>query len=319
MTRYDLDRAVAAIAARQAGAIARRQVLKAGGDDGYIHRRVRAERWRQWAPGVYLMAGVPPHPDRPVWLSLLAAGPGSVVSHQAAARLHRFPGFERDEGVALIVPHGDHHRIPGTFAHQIDDLEQRDVATIRRLQVTTPARTFVDLAVAASPERVRHAMEEMIVSDRITTGRVGAVLRRVARPGKPKLHVIGDILDELGPYRDGVPASALERKLVRAVLDADVGEPILQLPFPGRMPGRCRADVGLPPPMMIIEGDGRQWHARREAMAWDRRRDQVSGREGWHTSRFVWEQLEHEYDDVVDTIRTTYDVRMEQLGRRESA
>lgn len=315
MTNRSFDAAVVELAARQSGAIARWQVIdELDGSDTLIHRRLRSNRWQVALPGVYLLAGLPDHPLRRYWIAVLAAGPRAVLSHSSAAHLLRFPAFERTSRIELIVPHGRHHRIPGVMAHQIDDLDDRHTMTVDGLPVTNPARTFVDLPLTTSPGRIKEALEGMIVSRRITADRIGRVLGEVMRPGKPRLGVLVELLDLYGPGI-GVPESVLEAELVELTREAGILDFHVQCALPGEGRERCRSDIRIPDSMLLLEADGRRWHARWEAMAEDRRRDQDSSRAGHVTLRFTWEQIREERMRVVQSIRDTHAMRLRQLGR----
>ncbi len=67
--------------------------------------------------------------------------------------------------------------------------------------------------------------------------------------------------------------------------------------------------------MLILEIDGRSWHAREASMAKDRARDRVAARHGWQTLRILGEEIDDCPDAVIDDVRTAYAVRLEQLGR----
>ena len=68
--------------------------------------------------------------------------------------------------------------------------------------------------------------------------------------------------------------------------------------------GRERVDLAYPNERLIIEMDGRRYHAQLEAMARDRRRDQLALAAGWRTLRFTWWQITKEPAFVADIVRT---------------
>ena len=61
-------------------------------------------------------------------------------------------------------------------------------------------------------------------------------------------------------------------------------------------------DVAIPEAMVIVEADGRRWHARYDAMARDRRRDREVLRAGWVTVRFVYKDLVDDPDGAADEL-----------------
>jgi very-short-patch-repair endonuclease len=63
---------------------------------------------------------------------------------------------------------------------------------------------------------------------------------------------------------------------------------------------------------IILEADGRTWHARQQAFRRDRQRDNEAARVGWQTLRFPWEEVVHDPEDTAATVR---DVRAQRLSR----
>lgn len=182
MSSRAIDVAVAAVAARQAGVVVRQQVLAAGGTDRQISYRLRTGVWRQIRPGIYLLAGLPPHRDRDRWAASLAAGPVSLISHEAAARMHRLEGCAR-ASLVLAVPPGHHTRVPGVRVHQLGDIAANHYGTMRWLRVTTVARTLVDMSTTAHPRVLERAFDDAIAKRRVTEARVADVLPDA--PGLP--------------------------------------------------------------------------------------------------------------------------------------
>src|SRR3569623_3154782 len=111
----------ALLAGRQGGAFSRAQARELGYPDATITHRVRRGTWTRLHPGVYAGGGGDSTRAQQVWAAVLAAGPGTAVTHESAALLH---GAERLplSPITLTCPHGGHHRIESTFVHQIDDL-----------------------------------------------------------------------------------------------------------------------------------------------------------------------------------------------------
>src|SRR5438067_11313840 len=125
-----LDQRIHELASRQYGCFNRTQLLELGGDDRLISRRVASGAWLLAAPGVYSLPG---HFDswyRQLWIAHLDVGLHSVVSHDAAARLHRLELFLRSRLVVLSVPHGDSQRRGPFELHQSTDLQPHHVTRI---------------------------------------------------------------------------------------------------------------------------------------------------------------------------------------------
>jgi very-short-patch-repair endonuclease len=66
---------------------------------------------------------------------------------------------------------------------------------------------------------------------------------------------------------------------------------------------------------MILEADGRRWHARVAAAKLDRERDAQVARAGWLPLRFVYEQIVGDPAGVCEVVSDTREMRLAQLRR----
>lgn len=307
-----IDLAISVLAARQRGVFSRGQALALGADHGLIHRRLKDGRWRQVAPGVYLIAGAPPSFVQRVWIAYLATSPLASVSFQTAAAFSGFDGFPcRD--IVLTVPHGGHHRIAGAFVHQISDVLPHHLTSRYGMRCTTPERTAVDLAAVCSYARLLAVVDGARAAGRLNIAATGDVLAEVARRGKPGIAKMARVLDKCGPGT--VPAmSHLERLLHELVERAGLPPLVRQMPHPGRdLPGRC-TDGGYLDAKMIVEVDGRNWHTRIADLKRDHDRDNEAGRAGWLTTRLLYEHVEGDPDGQAQLLRDTRAMRLSQLA-----
>ena len=295
-----VDDALVPLFTLQAGLVSRQQVLDVGGTDRLISARLASRRWAKVRPGVYLLVASPETPLRRYWAPVLAAGPKSAVSHQSAAKLY---GVEeiREPGVVLTVPHPTHPRLRGVIVHQSTDLARRHIATFEGLPVTTPARTFVDLAAVLAPKDLRSVGESLLISKRVTGSRLSRLFTELARPGKRGFDKLSEVLDELLSTK-GIPESKLERAFLDVVRAARLMEPVAQHPFPGRLPGAHRVDFAYVEHKLVIEVDGRSFHSRFEEQVNDKRRDMAAAAAGWQVVRIMWETLRDEPEWVIATL-----------------
>lgn len=250
-----------------------------------------------WVPGVPV----------PRWVDQ----PPVVVGCQSAATIHDLESLAGPVP-SLLVPHG-RTRVRGAVVHQLDDLAAVDVARHGPLLVTEAARTIVDMAAVASPARLRVAIESAHSRKVTTVTRVGEVLARVARRGKPGVIVLGRVLDQM--QRSGVSMSELEAAFVELMLAGGLPLPTQQVPLPGRQTPEQVADFAYGDAMLILEVDGRSWHGRHRDMVRDRQRDTDAARAGWLTLRFMHPQLRDDPDYVLESIAETRRDRLRLLGR----
>jgi predicted transcriptional regulator of viral defense system len=297
------------LATRQSGAFSRAQVLATGLTDRVIERRLRARRWERVQPGVYVLVGMPRTFACRLWCASLAVGQPSLVSHEAAAALIGIPGFPGGRPV-LTAARGSHHRIEGATVHQLCDVlpEHEEIDEAVGLPRTTIARTIVDLAAVVHVSRLRYALDEVVAARATDETAVARCLGDVARYGKPGVKALGSVLDgRMGGRR---PArSVLERHLFRIAEDVGLPAPIPQMRFPGRQELDGCIDGGWPEARLIVEMDGRRWHARISDLKRDRERDAQAARAGWQTLRFMAETVTADAAGVGATIRDTYDLR----------
>lgn len=290
------DITVSGLAGRQFGLFSRSQV----DDDDLIFRRVTHGRWVQMAPGVYSLPGWPDSWHRRLWLAHLDVGLHSVVSHEAAAALHRLTTYGPGS-VTVTVPHGDHERPAPYEVRQSTDLRPHHVTTVDGLPTTTPARTLVDLAARRRLDRLSRAVDDAHVSRTCRIEEVLVVYDELKRPGKRGLRMLGRLLAARGPGYVP-PESVLERRFLRLIRAAGLPEPQRQAPLPWRPQAPSRVDFLYPEHRVIIEVDGRRWHARMDQMAADRRRDREAQNHGYRVYRFVWEEVTRQPEDVCETV-----------------
>lgn len=299
-------------AASQAGAVSRTQMLEAGGSSSTISRRVLDGRLRLELPGVYVVAGAPSSPAQRRWIALLATGDEAVLSFETAARIHRVSTVPADGPTVLTVRHSGWVRLPGIVVHQINDLEPHHVVEIDGLPVTSVPRTLVDLAAIWRRGRLRMAVEDAVAGERTTDAEVGAVLRSVARRGKPGVRNLTAVLDDRGPGT-APPASQLERDFFALVRRSPLPDPRRQYPLPRRDGVRDLSDAAWPEVKLIVEVDGRRWHQRLADMKRDRDRDMQAAAAGWQVVRLLHEHVVGAPEETIRDLLDVYAVRAAQL------
>ncbi len=226
--------------------------------------------------GVVAIGGRPPSPWEPVVAAALAAGPDAVISHHAAAVIHRF------EGIASTIPeltliHDRHVQLAGVRIHRSLFLGTEDVIHRSGVVLTTPVRTLIDLAGTTSDFLLGRILDDGanrrlwtpdLVADRISE-RGGP-----RRPGCVRLRRL--LAERTG---EGYADSRLEQRVLR-VLKGKVPDPIqhYQAVFDGRV-----IDMDLAWPMFRIDGeiDGYAAHLQRTDFDRDRLRANAIGAHGW--------------------------------------
>jgi predicted transcriptional regulator of viral defense system len=139
------DHAIAAVADRQGGVIARLQLLRLGLSGPAIDRRVRAGRLHVVYRGVYAVGRRHIGAAGRRWAAVLACGDRTVLSHLSAADAW---GMVRSDAQTMhvTVSLGGRARRPGIRLHRTRWLPPDEVTRLDGLPITTPARTLLDLA-----------------------------------------------------------------------------------------------------------------------------------------------------------------------------
>ncbi len=307
------DQQVALLAATQSGVFARFQLLALGIEPTLIKRRLRSGHWARMAPGVYGLPGHRDTWDQQLWVTYLAAGTESNVSHDAAAAVYRVDGFPKT-ALSVTVPHPQNLRVAGATVHQSRYLPRHHWVSLYGRRTTTLARTLVDLAATTSRLRLDRAYESALLTEHLTHAKMARCFGELLLPGRKGMTKLSSILDERGP--GFVPAaSELEHKLFDVC--ATVGlEPVRQFPLPGRGDITGFVDAAFVEAKLILEADGRRWHDRVAAQRQDRARVNAAARVGWQTLRFGHEELTGDPAGEGETIRETYDQRLGLLAGR---
>ena len=91
----------------QAGVVSRKQAVDTGLTEKAIDWRLHTGHWQQLHRGVYAtFTGVPSRQAR-LWAAVLRAGPGSVLSHETAAEIHKLIDKPRSR-IHISVPADQH-------------------------------------------------------------------------------------------------------------------------------------------------------------------------------------------------------------------
>jgi hypothetical protein len=110
--------AIEELAERQALVLSRRQLAQAGWTRFQIDHEVEIGRWQSPAPSVVVLHTGGLVGDQPLWLGVLHAGQGAVLSHLTGARRSglRWTGTNQ---IDVLTPRGDAVLpLPGYFFHQ---------------------------------------------------------------------------------------------------------------------------------------------------------------------------------------------------------
>ncbi|MFM7065026.1 MAG: DUF559 domain-containing protein, partial [Actinomycetes bacterium] len=214
-----------------------------------------------------------------IWAAHLQVGPRSSVSHESALMLH---GVERVPfALAVTVPAGVTHVHRDIRVHRLNDLVDEHRTTVDGLPTTTVERAVVDVASVFSRKRLEFVVDQLTITTRVTTvGRIARAYRQVNRRGRTNIATLAQVLDSRSTHGPA-PRSGVERRFDELIRASGLPAPVHEFPLPGVGAINGLVDRCWPEVKLIVEIDGRSWHAREEAMARDRARDRAAAAAGY--------------------------------------
>lgn len=306
MNRRAIDALVVSLASRQGMVVTFRQLTEAG----VARHEVRSRYGGLLTPvsaGVYVVGELTPGA---CLRAALAALPSAAVSHRTAGLRHRLPVLVPAHHQELLVAmnHRSRRQLPGVRVRTTRWLPEEDVTLIDGARVTTVARTVCDLGAVVARSRLRHVVELAITEERVTVGELQACAAAWCRRGRSGSGVIRaldhDLLDT-----EPLAGSELERRAVRLLGEAGIDGWRAQYRPPWYDGVRGVVDLAWPVERVVVELDGRRWHATAQAQTDDRRRDRLATTHGWVTLRFGWAEVVHRPGAFVEECRSVLAAR----------
>lgn len=279
-------KALADLAARQYGAVSRRQLIALGFTTSTIARLLADGTLHRVTHGVYAVGH--PHLTREGWWSVAVrvGGEGALLSHRAATAAR---GLLRPvDTTDIIVPKSRGIALPNLRAHQAT-VEEEDRDEIHGLPVTGLGRTLVDLA-GSEPWLLVEALEQAVILDLYDQAElVDAIDRHRGRRGVARLRAaIAELPDDPARFR-----SRAERKARDLIVAAGLPVPAVNAWHVLGASGGFELDLfwpGLHPPRNV-EIDGPR-HDLPWQKAKDDRRDAALRRGGVLVQRHRVEVLD---------------------------
>lgn len=282
--RLERERRIGALAERQHGVVARRQLAALGLERGAIDARVRIGHLRVLHRGVYAI-GHGPLSIRSRWLAaVLACGDQAVLSHRSAACLW---GLVRPPRGSIDVTNPRNSRGPAGICQHRSKLASDERVVEVRIPVTSLPRTLLDLAEVLDNDGLRRAFEE---ADRLKLLRMPELERVCARAGRRKgLLALRRLIEEA--TEPVTTRSPLEDRFAEFYRDhlADLPAPLTNISILDH-----EVDAYWPSHRLAVEMDSWEFHSHRAAFEHDRARDAAMQAAGYRVIRLTHRQLESE-------------------------
>ena len=290
----DREEALRAFAAKQHSAFSRSQALALGFSSTVIKTRIRKGDWLHLRKGVYAIAGSCDSWERRAMATQLGAGDGAALSLFAAASLLGLIDG-RPERIDVAVP------ATRKGGHRAKSLGRKDIRHVDCFIVTSPARTLVDLAGAARPDRLEDALDRALFKGLVTPSSVRKYIDEMRLGRRKGVGLLRRLLDDR--ERNGRRESTLEKKFEALVKKAG-------LPMPTRQHwlGKRRIDYVYADRKIAVELDGRGPRASKKAFEDDRKRQNEIVLGDWKVLRFTWDNVTLEPDYVIATLRRALDL-----------
>ena len=300
---------LASIAAAQHGLVTADQAAQAGLGADQIRWLTRSGRWIAVRPRVYALCGAPPTAAQALAAAVLAAGPRAWASHASAGVLWEMRGVEA-ETIEVVAPLDRKVGLAGVRAHRSGALFTRDLTVLRRIPVTSPERTLVDLSGRLSDGALARILDDGLRRRVIRLEGLRSCVGRLAgSPGRRSSAIQALLAERLPGYDPG--DSDLETRTLRLIVANGFPPPVQQYRL--RIGGRTIfLDLAHPPVRLAMELDGYEHHRTRTAFDDDRARGNLIVAAGWTLVRFTSRTSER---DIIRSVRAAWD----RFGRSGAA
>jgi predicted transcriptional regulator of viral defense system len=292
-----VDAEIAALAGRQHGVVATRQLAALGLPQRAVSHRAAAGRLHRVHRGVYAVG----HPILTAnghrMAAVLACGPGAVLSHASAAALWGIRPTSATRIDVSVQGAGGRAKRPRIRIHRATTLRADEVTTHNAIRVTTPARTLLDLASSLPRRALERALDQAELDELFDLRALQATVDRHRRE-----RGAGALASALKHDVAGTTAtkSKLE-ELMLAICDGHgLPRPLVNAWLEG-----VEVDFHWPAQRLVVEADSYRFHRSRRAFERDRERDAILARAGHRALRFTHRQMVRDGAMVAQTIRSS--------------
>ncbi|MBA3867497.1 MAG: type IV toxin-antitoxin system AbiEi family antitoxin domain-containing protein [Solirubrobacterales bacterium] len=283
-----------ALANRQRGTIARRQLMALGFTRRAIEHRIARGKLHPVGHGVYVVGRRELTREGGWMAAILACGEGALLSHRSAGALYGIT--EERRGVTEVsVPRRGKRTRPGIKVHNRPGLRVVDIGTLHGIPVTSPVQTMLDLATVLGPYGLERTVNEADKREVIDPETLRMALD--ARVGEPGVRRLRSLLD-----RDTFLLSDSDLELLFRPIAAAAGLP---RPLTKDWVNGFEVDFHWPGLGLVVETDGWRYHRTPAVQRRDAIRDQTHTAAGLTTLRFSHWQVKYDPGHVQAILAAT--------------
>jgi hypothetical protein len=294
--------------ATQHGVISWHQARAIGLTPGGVRARLSSGEWSGVHPSVYRHAAAPVTYEQRLMAGVLAAGPGSAVSHRAAIARWGLRNF-----TARLVEVSRPTRVmrleQDVHVHRMPDLDVRHIDLVHGVPTTTPARTLVDVGMVMPRRFVARCMEQWLADRLVTLPELRRTVEEHAGKGRKGVGILRAALDDRA-LGESVADSGTEALLAEVLMAHGLPRPTHHYLIDHAGTPLAELDFAYVDEAIAIEIDGYGVHLRsQDAFEHDRYRQNELEVLGWHVLRFTHRMLTRTPGIVAGTVARMLDRR----------
>jgi very-short-patch-repair endonuclease len=301
MESRDVNGLLAALGGRQHGVFLGQQALSRGVTPKALQHRVSIGWILRLKQSIYRLRDHPWTWEAQLQAALFDAGPGAVVSHRSAARLHTLWRYRSTDAIEVTAKELHDHCVTLGRLHRSAYLPPTHRTVVAGFPVTTVARTCFDLFGDSDPQlrgpvgrdihakRMRSVLNDALGRHGLTLAQLTAVRVGLAKRGRPGSALARNLTADLGPLY--VPTqSDGESLLVGLIEEWGLERPERQVPMSDERGWIGNLDFFWPPQRVNAEVDG-SWHDGPLDKVADKERDDRLEAIGINVARVRYDRL----------------------------
>lgn len=303
MGNRDRERALASLAKRQHGAVARDQLIELGFSPRAITTRVESSRLRVIHEGVYAIAPHPLSQGGNQMAALLAIRPDPLLTHTSSAARRGL--MAEGNRIHVSIATRATRRMRGVIVHRPRRIDPEDRIRIDGFPMTSIPRTLLDLGQILHDGALRKVVEAAGRANQLDPNAIEGVIARYPghRGRRPLRRILSDYLWTPGANE------GIEQDFQALLAQFGLPKPLVNVLVEGLL-----VDCWWPQHRFVVELDSRGWHRTWEAHERDRKRDAVLIRAGIASLRITYRRIHEERDEVAKDVRAGLGLRSTHPG-----